>query len=144
MTFAQMKTSIFHGSKCFEFFTYGFVLARPLSQSYLLAWRSFMLWTKSAVSSLLSRSHLSLKWAIMCVWLPFLATELQPWWVWMTRVLLAWEEARTAWEKSGLAEHACRECKTEASYKEGGRKSELGAKAVKSLFMCDPPMLDIS
>lgn len=46
--------------------------------------------------------------------------------------------------ESWFCGHTCWECKAEASYKEGGCKSELGDKTVKALFMGDPPMLDIS
>lgn len=51
---------------------------------------------------------------------------------------------RRGQDSRGFWEHVCQEWKAEASYSEKGYKSELGAKAVKSLSVCDPDVSDIS
>ena len=60
------------------------------------------------------------------------------------RAVLGLHGRRQGQDERKLVEPACQEWKAEASYKEGRCESELRAKAVKSLFLYDPPVLDIS
>lgn len=73
-----------------------------------------------------------------------LPTDLQPWKCLEGQCSACTKKARAGREKAGVLERICQKWKAEARYKERGCKSELEAKAVKSLSLCDPDVSDIS